>query len=97
MTPQEKELIQNVFERLARSGVGQKDAEAEALIREAMQRTPDAAYGLVQAVIVQEMGLNQATARITELQRQLDEARARQAAPAAGAPQGGVLGGARPG
>lgn len=96
MTPQEKELIQNVFERLARSGVGQKDAEAEALIRDGIQRTPDAAYGLVQAVIVQEMGLNQATARINELQRQLDEARARQAAPAAGAPQGGFLGGASP-
>ncbi len=76
MTPQEKDLIQNVFERLSRSGVGQKDAEAEALIRDNMQRIPDAPYGLVQAVIVQEIGLGQANARITELQRQLDEARA---------------------
>ncbi len=92
MTPQEKDLIQNVFDRLARSGVGQKDAEAEMVIRDNMQRVPDAAYGLVQAVIVQEMGLNQATARIAELQRQLDEARAQ--APAAGA--GSFLGGASP-
>jgi hypothetical protein len=91
MTPQEKDLIQSVFDRLARSGVGQKDAEAEALIRENMQRLPDAAYGLVQAVIMQEMGLNQATTRINELQRQLDEARSHGSATG-----GSFLGGASP-
>lgn len=93
MTPQEKELIQSVFERLTRSGVGQKDSEAEALIRESMQRMPDAAYGLVQAVIVQEMGLNQATQKIADLQRQLDEARAHGGTPSSG---GSFLGGAGP-
>jgi hypothetical protein len=92
MTPQEKDLIQSVFDRLTHSGVGQKDAEAEVVIREYMQHVPDAAYGLVQAVIVQEMGLNQATARINELQRQLDEARAH--APVTGS--GNFLGGASP-
>ncbi len=92
MTPQEKDLIQTVFDRLSRSGVGQKDGEAEALIRDLFQRVPDAAYGLVQAVIVQEMGLNQATAQIAELQRQLDAARAHAAAPGGGS----FLGGAGP-
>lgn len=89
MTPQEKDLIQGVFDRLARSGVGQKDAEAARMIQDQVQRIPDAAYGLVQAVIVQEMGLNQATTRINELQRQLDEMRAA----SAGAGSGGFLGG----
>jgi hypothetical protein len=94
MTPQERELIQGVFDRLARSGVGTKDAEADALIRELTARQPDTAYGLVQAVIVQEMGLNQAQQKITELQRQLDDARAHTAAqPAVG---GGFLGGFNP-
>ncbi len=93
MTPQEKDLIQSVFDRLARSGVGQKDVEAEALIRDNLQRLPDAPYGLVQAVIMQEMGLNHATQRINELQRQLDEARAGHAQPSAG---GSFLGGASP-
>jgi len=92
MTPQEKELILNVFDRLSKSGVGQKDNEAEALIREQTQRFPDAPYGLVQAVVVQEMGLNQATARINELQRQLDEARAA----GHGQSSGGFLSGAGP-
>jgi hypothetical protein len=92
MTPQEKDLIQNVFDRLQRSGVGQKDPEAEALILDGMRRIPNAAYGLVQAVIVQEMGLNQATAKIAELQRQLDEARTQTPA----APSGSFLGAASP-
>ena len=70
MTPQEKELIQGVFDRLAAHKDGGKDAEAEALIRDNMQRQPDAAYGLVQAVVMLEAGLNQAQARIAELQRQ---------------------------
>jgi hypothetical protein len=75
MTPQEKDLIQTVFDRLERAGGGAKDGEAEAFIREQVRRQPDAAYGLTQAVIVLEAGLNQAQQKINDLQRQLDEAR----------------------
>jgi hypothetical protein len=89
MTPQERDLIQSVFDRLARAG-GARDAEAESFIRDQVRRQPDAAYGLTQAVIVQEAGLNQAQQKIAELQRQLDEARG-------GAPAGGgFLGGGSP-
>ena len=93
MTPQERDLIQGVFDRLGRAGIGHKDSEAEAVIFENLRRQPDAAYGLVQAVIMQEMGLNQATNRIAELQRQLEEARASGHAPSAG---GGFLAGLNP-
>ncbi|HIJ38819.1 MAG TPA: DUF2076 domain-containing protein, partial [Rhodospirillaceae bacterium] len=92
MNPQERDLIQSVFDRLARAGVGAKDAEAEAMINERLCHQPDAAYGLVQAVIMQEMGLNQATQTINALQRQLEEARN-----AAGPqPTGSFLGGNGP-
>lgn len=91
MTPQEKDLIQSVFDRLAAHNVA-KDGEADALIRSNLQRQPDAAYGLVQAVIMLEAGVNQAQARITELQRQLEQAQS--AAPAASG--GSFLGGASP-
>lgn len=93
MTPQERDLIQGVFDRLARAGTGPKDPDAEALIRDGVRRLPDAPYALVQAVIVQEMGLNQATQRINDLQRQLDEARSA-TAPAGGG--GSFLGNAGP-
>lgn len=75
MTPQEKELIETVFARLERAGGTAKDGEAEAFIRDQVRRQPDAAYGLTQAVIVLEAGLNQAQQKISDLQRQLDEAR----------------------
>jgi len=91
MTPQEKDLIQAVYDRLARAAGSAKDGEAEAFIRQQVQRQPDAAYGLTQAVIVLEAGLNQAQQKITDLQRQLDEARG------GAAPGGaGFLGGASP-
>jgi hypothetical protein len=76
MTPQEKDLVQKVFDRLANAGGGAKDAEAENFIQDQVRRQPDAAYGLTQAVIVLEAGLYQADQKITDLQRQLDQARA---------------------
>jgi hypothetical protein len=75
MTPQERDLIQAVFDRLARAGSSARDGEAEGFIRDQVRRQPDAAYGLTQAVIVLEAGLNQAQQKIADLQRQLDEAR----------------------
>jgi len=91
MTPQEKNLIQTVFDRLARAGGGAKDAEAESFIQDLVRRQPDAAYGLTQAVIVLEAGLNQAQQKIADMQRQIDEARS--GAPASG---GGFLGSGSP-
>ena len=93
MTPQEKDLIQGVFTRLAQSANTPKDPEAAAFIRDQAAHLPDAMYGLVQAVIVQDMGLGQAQRTINDLQRQLEEARSAQAAPASG---GSFLGGASP-
>lgn len=89
MTPQEKDLIQAVFDRLAKAGGGPKDAEAATFIEDQARRQPDAAYGLTQAVIVLEAGLAQAQQKITEMQRQLDAG--------SGAASGGsFLGGASP-
>jgi hypothetical protein len=88
MTPQEKDLIQGVFDRLAAIPASTKDADADRLIREQAQRNPDATYGLVQAVVMLEAGLNQAQTRIAALQRQLE-----QAGGGAAAPSGNFLGG----
>ena len=71
MNPQEKSLIDSVFDRLAQGATGTKDASALAHIQDHVAKQPDSTYGLVQAVLVQEMGLNQASARIAELERQL--------------------------
>ncbi len=90
MTPQERDLIQGVFDRLAQAGQMGRDPEAEALIRAQLARQPEAPYSLVQAVIMLEMSLNQAHQQMAELQRQLAAGRA--PAPAGGSFLGGAAG-----
>lgn len=91
MTPQEKDLIDSVFDRLAKAEGAPKDAEALALIRNRAATLPDSLYGLVQAVLVQEMTLNQAQAHVADLERKLAQAQA--SGGAAPAPSTGFLGG----
>lgn len=71
MTPQEKALIDSVFDRLAQMASTTKDAEALTYIRDRAASQPDATYGLVQAVLIQEMALNHANTRITQLEHEL--------------------------
>lgn len=82
MTPQERDLITALLGRLRQAPPQPKDPEAEQLIRQAMAEQPDAPYLLVQTVLIQDMALHQAQARIAELERQLAEARAGQDKPA---------------
>lgn len=84
MTPQERDLILNVFDRLSRIAGGAKDREAEALIHERMRAIPDSAYNLVEAVVVQEQAITERDERIALLERQLAGAPQPQAQPAAG-------------
>ncbi|PSU60054.1 ABC transporter substrate-binding protein, partial [Photobacterium aphoticum] len=59
MTPQEKELIQNVANKLKQSPNKAKDADAEQLIKNEIGTQDDAIYKLTQAVLVQEMALKE--------------------------------------
>ncbi len=42
MTPQERELLTTFLQQMTQAQAGQKDAEAEAMIREATAKQPDA-------------------------------------------------------
>ncbi|PSV49562.1 DUF2076 domain-containing protein [Photobacterium indicum] len=59
MTPQEKELIQNVANKLKQSPSKAKDADADQLIGNEIGSQQDAVYKLTQAVLVQEMALKE--------------------------------------
>src|SRR5216684_1610676 len=74
MTPQETELITTLLARLKNAGGQPKDPEADALIRQAMAEQPDAPYYLVQTVLIQDLSLNAAQNRISELEKQLTDA-----------------------
>lgn len=66
MTSQERQLIDDLFDRLARLESSPRDPGAERAIAEAAQRAPHALYALVQTVLVQDEALKQAEARIRD-------------------------------
>ncbi len=92
MSPEERQLLTQLFDRLRQAGNGPRDREAEDLIAAEMQRQPHAPYVMAQAVIIQEKGLEAATARIRELEERVRDLE--EHAPAASQQQGGsFLGG----
>ena len=72
MTPQEKDLTTILLDRLDKTE-GQKDPEAEALIRQATAERHSAPYYLVQTVLIHDLSLHNAQRRITDLETQLTE------------------------
>jgi hypothetical protein len=73
MTPQERELVTNLFDRLTQLENGTRDAEAEQAIADGLKRAPNAVYALVQTALVQDEALKRADARIRELEAEFGE------------------------
>jgi hypothetical protein len=71
MNADERQLITGLFERMRDHGAPEKDREAETLINQQLRANPDAAYMLVQTVLVQEQTLEAANNRVLELEEQL--------------------------
>jgi len=67
MTPQERQLVEDLFDRLAQLEKAPRDADAERVIAEGLRHAPNAVYPLVQTVLVQDEALKRADARIREL------------------------------
>jgi len=67
MTPQERQLVEDLFDRLARLESAPRDADAERVIADGLRGAPNAIYPLVQTVLVQDEALKRADARIREL------------------------------
>src|ERR1041384_4850207 len=70
MTPQERQLMVQLFDRLASLENAPRDPDAEAMIREGFRRAPNAAYPLVQTVLLQDEALKAANARIQDYEQQ---------------------------
>jgi hypothetical protein len=68
MTPEERDLVIELFDRLATLEDAQRDPEAERLIRDGLRQAPNAPYALAQTVLVQDEALKRANARIQELE-----------------------------
>jgi len=73
MTPQERQMVKDLFDRLAQLENEPRDAEAEQLIRDGLAKAPHAVYALVQSVLVQDEALKQADAHIQELEAAFEQ------------------------
>jgi hypothetical protein len=71
MTPQERKLLDELFDRLATLENNPRDPEAVKAINDGLMRAPNALYPLVQSVLVQDEALKRANARIQELESEL--------------------------
>ena len=68
MTPQERQLIDDLFDRLAKLESAKRDPEAMSAIMEGLRTAPNAVYALVQTALVQDEALKRANDRIQELE-----------------------------
>ena len=73
MTPQERDLLATFLQQLTQAQAGQKDADAETLIRDAASRQPDANYLLVQRAMALDLALQATQAQMTKLQAEVDQ------------------------
>jgi hypothetical protein len=68
MTPQERQLIDDLFDRLAKLESARRDPEAMSAIMQGLRSAPNAVYALVQTALVQDEALKRADQRIQELE-----------------------------
>jgi hypothetical protein len=81
MTPDEREMLAGLFQRVNANGAAPRDAQAEAFINDAVRAAPYAPYLLAQTVLVQQHALDAAAHRIAELEAAAHEAGQRQQEP----------------
>ena len=77
MTPQERDVIAGIFDRLKQAANQPRDPEAETFIAERLREQPYAPYAMAQAVYVQEQALANLNQQVESLQGELREAQPR--------------------
>jgi uncharacterized protein len=68
MTPQERQMIDDLFDRLSKLESAPRDPDAVAAIAQGLRQAPNAVYALVQTVLLQDEALRRANSRIQELE-----------------------------
>jgi len=68
MTPQERQLVDDLFDRLSKVEGAPRDPDALDAIAQGQRRAPNALYALVQTVLLQDEALKRAHERIQQLE-----------------------------
>lgn len=77
MTPQERQVIDGIFERLKGVASQPRDPETERYIADLLRQQPYATYALAQSVYVSEQALLQQQQQIEQLQMQVQDLQSR--------------------
>ena len=68
MTPEERQMLGDLFQRVNSAAATQRDPEAESFVTDAVRAAPHAPYVLAQTVLVQQQALEAAANRISQLE-----------------------------
>ncbi|MEY9182138.1 hypothetical protein ABIG06_003743 [Bradyrhizobium sp. USDA 326] len=68
MTPQERQLVDDLFDRLSKLENAPRDPDAVAAISDGLRKAPGAVYALVQTTLLQDEALKRAHDRIQQLE-----------------------------
>lgn len=93
MTPQERDVIAGIFDRLRQAANQPRDPEAERFIADRLREQPYAVYAMAQSVYVQEQALTSMQGQIEQLQAEVEQLRNQPPAPAPAQQSGGFLSG----
>ena len=75
MTPEERQMLGGLFQRVNAAAATPRDAEAESFINDAVRAAPHAPYVLSQTVLVQQQALEAAANRISQLEAAAQQSR----------------------
>ena len=81
MTPQEQDMINGLIDRVQKTQLQEKDADAERLLQQGLARVPDSLYILSQTVLVQQYALDQAQQQLSSLKAQVEQLQVQQQHP----------------
>ena len=70
MSPEERQMLADLFERIRANAAATRDPQADAFINDAVRQQPYAPYILAQTVLVQQQALEAAAHRVSELEAQ---------------------------
>jgi hypothetical protein len=73
MSPDERQLLVDLFDRIRQNAKNPRDREAEAFIADQVRAQPYAPYLLAQTVIVQDQALRAANERLQQLEQHIRE------------------------
>ncbi len=83
MTPEERQLLTGLFDRVHAASSAPRDPDAQAFIDSAVRAMPFAPYILAQTALVQEEALRAASERVHQLEAQVRDLQSNAAAPPA--------------